>query len=355
MRDPSPADDLRARAQAAFAEGRLDDAQRLFVAALAASPDSAAAHHDLGGFFKGVGRLDEAEAELRAAHALAPDDPRTRHALGIVLLAQGRYVEGWPFYDARHAVPELRLLKPALPYPAWDGSDVRGKRLLVFPEQGLGDQLMFARFAPWLAARGADVTLLCHPALARLFAQSFAGVRVLSAAGQVDFPDPDAWVMSGSLAGRAGVEPDTLPSAPYLHAAAGLGGDSRIGVVTRGNPSHSNDRQRSLPPALGAELLALPGATSLEPEQTGARDFADTAAIVAGLDLVITVDTAVAHLAGALGKPVWILLPRLMTDWRWLEGREDSPWYPSARLFRQAAPGDWRPVLDAIRSTLAEK
>jgi len=353
MRDPGLADELRAQAQTAFAAGRWDEAGRGFRAAVQADPTSAHAHHDLGGFLKGLGRLDEAEASLRQAHRLAPDDPRTRHALGIVLLAQGRYREGWPFYDARHAVPELRLLKPALPYPAWDGGDPSGRKLLIFPEQGLGDQLMFALFAPWLAQRGAAVTLLCHPALARLFAQSFEGVRVIPAAGPVEFPDPDAWVMSGSLTGRAGVEPDTLPDAPYLRATPAAGASGGIGVVTRGNPAHTNDGQRSLPPTEATELLAIPGARSLEPQDTGARDFADTAAIIAGLDLVITVDTAVAHLAGALGKPVWILLPRLMTDWRWMEGRTDSPWYPSARLFRQITPGDWRPALDAVLRALA--
>ena len=352
MRNPGPADDLRAQAQRAFEAGRIDEAGGLFATAVRACPDDAAAHHDLGGFLKGVGRLAEAETSLRTAHQLAPADAKTRHALGIVLLAQGRYAEGWPFYDARHAIPDLRLLKPALPYPAWDGGDPAGKAVLIFPEQGLGDQIMFARFAPWLTAKGCDVTLLCHPALARLFAGSLEGVRVAAAAGQVEFPDPDVWVMSGSVTGRTGLSPDDLPNAPYLTASPRPSPTGRIGVVARGNPAHTNDANRSLPPALAAELLALPGALSLEPQDTGAKDFADTAAIIAGLDLVITVDTAVAHLAGALGKPVWILLPRLMTDWRWMEDRADSPWYPGARLFRQAVAGDWASVLEAVRQDL---
>ncbi|MBL8556316.1 MAG: hypothetical protein JNL41_18725, partial [Phenylobacterium sp.] len=146
----------------------------------------------------------------------------------------------------------------------------------------------------------------------------------------------------------------TLPSAPYLRAATRPAG-GRIGVATRGNPGHSNDAHRSLPADVAAELLALPGAMSLEPEATGAKDFAETAAIVAGLDLVIAVDTAVAHLAGALGRPAWILLPRIFTDWRWMEGRADSPWYPTARLFRQASPGDWSAVLAEVRRTLTRE
>ncbi|WP_293902724.1 tetratricopeptide repeat protein [Phenylobacterium sp.] len=355
MRDPARSDRLRTQAAQALAAGRLGEAQARLESAVRADPRSAFAHHDLGGLHKLQGRLPEAETSLRAAHALAPDDAKTRHALGIVLLSQGRYREGWPLYDARHAIPELRLLKPALPYPAWTGEDVAGKRLLIFPEQGLGDQIQYARFAPWLAARGADVTLMCHPALARLFDRSL-GVRVIAASGQVDFPDPDYWVMSGSITGRTGLGPDALPNAPYLRSGdGGPAASGGLGVVTRGNPAHTNDANRSLPPDLAARLLALPAAVSLQPEDTGAKDFADTAALVAGLDLVIAVDTAVAHLAAAMGKPTWILLPRLMTDWRWMEDRPDSPWYPSARLFRQPRAGDWTPVLDEVRAALAAR
>lgn len=349
-RNPDLAEDLRSAAAQALRAGRHDDALAALAAAAQADPASAPAHHDLGGVLKLLGRLAEAEANLRRAHALAPDDPRTRHALGIVLLSLGRYAEGWPFYDARHAIPQLGLIKPALPFPEWRGEDVAGRRVLIFPEQGLGDQIQYARFAPWLAARGADVTLLCHPALTRLFAQSL-DVRVVAAAGQAEFPDPDYWVMSGSVVGRTGLAPDELPNAPYLRAEAEpkrlTGG---IGIVTRGNPAHTNDAHRSLPAARAAELMALPGAVSLHPEDTGARDMADTAALIAGLDRVITVDTAVAHLAGAMGKPTSILLPRVMTDWRWMEARTDSPWYPTARLYRQSTAGDWESVLEAVRS-----
>jgi len=346
--DPAHSEALRAHARLAQDGARFDEAEHLYRAAVEADPGSARVHHDLGGFYKLLGRLDEAEASLQAAHRLAPGDAVTRHALGIVLLSQGRYAEGWPHYDARHEIPELGLVKPRLPFPEWRGEDPAGRRLLIFPEQGLGDQIQFARFAPWLAGHGADVTLMCHPALARLFGQSF-DVRVIAASGAVDFPDPDYWVMSGSVAGRSGLRPDELPNAPYLRtdppAGGGAGG---IGLATHGNPAHANDANRSLAPALAERLFALPGAISLHPEDTGATDFAQTAAIVDGLDLVISVDTSVAHLAAAMGKPTWVLLPKLMTDWRWMEGREDSPWYPTAKLFRQANPGDWGPAIDAI-------
>jgi hypothetical protein len=157
--------------------------------------------------------------------------------------------------------------------------------------------------------------------------------------------------MSNSLPYRLGVTLDRLSGGAYLTAAPrwGIG---RIGVKTRGNPAHHNDADRSLPDAEAARLLALPGAVSLEPEDTGAHDFADTAEIIAGLDLVIAADTSTAHLAGALGKPVWILLPYVTTDWRWLSGRSDSPWYGSARLFRQHRPGDWSSLLDEVIAAL---
>lgn len=330
-------------------------AEALYAAATQADPGLAAAHHDRGGFYKLIGDLGRAEASLRIAHRLAPDDARTRHALGTVLLSQGRYREGWPLYDARHQVPELRLRKPTLPYPEWHGERLTGRSVLIFPEQGLGDQIQFARFAPWMQAQGADVTLLCHPSLARLFNQSFS-LRVIAASGQVEFPDPDYWVMSGSLPGRAKLEPAHVPNAAYLQADASRQGvRGRIGIVTKGNPAHANDANRSIPTELAQALLAIPGAVSLHPEHTGASDFADTARLIAELDLVVSVDTSVAHLAGAMGKETWILLPRLMTDWRWQEHCDRTPWYPSARLVRQSEPGDWGPTVQSVVAALAQR
>ena len=346
---------LHMKAREAQAAGRYAEAEALYAAAIQADPRSFGALHDRGGFYKLLGRLDEAETSLRAAHKLDPSDPRTRHALGIVLLSQGRYREGWSFYDARHEIAGLGVRKPQLPFPEWNGEDLAGKRLLIAPEQGLGDQIQFARFAPWLSARGADVTLICHAPLAPLFQQSF-DVQVIAGGGEVEFPDPDYWCMSGSLTGRSGLTPDQLPNAPYLRSTAPRQRASgAIGIATRGNPQHVNDANRSLPPALAEELRSLQGATSLHPEDTGVTDFAQTAALVAGLDLVISVDTSIAHLAAAMGKPTWILLPRLMTDWRWMEGRTDSPWYPSVRLFRQPVPDDWRSVLEEVGAALAAR
>ena len=296
-----------------------------------------------------AGRLTEAEAWFRVRRLQAPQDQRALAALSLVFLAQGRYAEGVEGYELRNLVRAGPA--PQVPWPHWRGEDLTGKRLVIFPEQGLGDAIQFARFAPRLQRSGADVTLLCQPPLARLF--STLGVRVVAAAGAAEFPDPDFWVLSNSLLRCAGPRADDVPGAPYLRGSAKAPARGRIGVVGHGNPHHHNDANRSLPAEAEAELLRLPGAVSLLPEATGAGDLQDTADIIAGLDLVITVDTAVAHLAGALGKPVWIMLPDHNTDWRWMRGRDDSPWYPSARLYRQTAPGAWREVLDRVKRDLA--
>lgn len=296
------------------------------------------------------GRLIEAEEGLRRLLALDPDHLIAKGNLAHVLLAQGKYDEAAVFHEERHAAQGKQRRKPDLPYPEWTGEPVAGKRFLIFPEQGLGDQIMAGRFAPELARAGADVTLICSPLLERLFSNNL-GVTVLPAKGEVTFADPDYWCMSDSLFTTAGVTPSTIPAAPYLSGAASRRGG--VGIKTLGNPKHVNDANRSLPPEAGRELARLVDGIDLDPTATGARDMQDTADIIAGLDLVISVDTAVAHLAGAMGKPVWILLPAFATDWRWMRGRQDSPWYPSARLFRQARPGDWSSVLAEVAAALS--
>jgi len=291
-----------------------------------------------------------AEATLQAALETRPHDARVRALLGEALLAQGRWDEGWPMMESRMDAPGMGAFRPPVVEPEWKGEPLAGKRLVIFGEQGAGDQIMFARFVPLAKALGAEVDLFCMPALQRLFARSL-GVDVHAMAGSVETPDPDYWLLSGSLAHRFGATPLTLPSAPYLTAQPRAAG-GRIGVTVAGNPNHRNDSQRSLPEAEARRVLGWPGTISLDPSATGARDFADTADIIAGLDLVITVDTSVAHLAGALGKPVWILLSRHGVDWRWGPEGSRTPWYPTARLFRQPAPGDWGSVLDIVEPAL---
>ena len=216
-------------------------------------------------------------------------------------------------------------------------------------------QIQAARFAPVLKAQGAAVTLVCAAALTQLFAGSL-GVEVVAEEGAIEFPDPDAWMTSGSLAWRLGVTPETVPNGPYLTAPKGMPNSAglRIGLMTRGNPAYENDANRSLPPGIAERLRGLPGGTmDLDPAATGARDFADTAALIESLDLVVSVDTAVAHLAGAMGKACWVLLPAEGTDWRWLRGRADSPWYPSVTLFRQQRGESWDAVVDRVETVAA--
>jgi len=290
-----------------------------------------------------AGRLAEAETALRELLAAHPDEPHVQHALSHALLGQGRYAEGWGFYEARHRMVAGGWPKPQLPLPEWRGEPVAGKRLLVWPEQGFGDQIMHARFAAWAARQGAAVTLLAPPELYRLF-QSLTGVHVVEAAGRVDFK-ADVWVMLGSMAGRGGFTTGDLCSAPYL-AAEPRRMAARIGVMAGSASGHPSVARKSLDEASAARLLGLPGALDLRPEATGARDFAETAEIIAGLDVVISIDTSVAHLAGALGKPVRVLLFAPNPDWRWGPAGETTPWYPTARLCRQQAPGDWSAAVE---------
>jgi hypothetical protein len=346
--------ELLARAAARRDAGELADAERLLNAAAALDPSDPEPLHHLAHVHDLRGRAYLAEACYRRVLELAPGAESSRRALAVLLLSLGRYPEGFALLEARHRLPAYP--KPDLPYPEWTGGPVAGRRILIWPEQGMGDQIQFARFAPVLRDMGAEVTLICWPPLARLLAGSLS-VEVLGAAGEVALPDPDGWVMACSVAGRLGVTPATLPNAPYLRAVSAwdrpLPPGFKVGLMTAGNPLYANDPDRSLPEAAAAGLRRLPAQiVDLRPSETGAADFADTAALIEQLDLVVTVDTAVAHLAGAMGKPCWVLLPARGLDWRWMRGRRDSPWYPSVRLYRQATPGDWGPALAELEADL---
>jgi hypothetical protein len=336
--------------------GRLDDAEGAYLAAAKLAPAAANPIHNWAVIRHLRADLAAAEAGLRRALELEPGRAVTEAALGAALLAQGRFGVGFPLYDAwRRTAARQGKAAPALPIPAWRGEPLSGRRFLIVSEEGYGDQIMFARYAALLRDRGASVTWVCPPPLARLFAEGL-NIEAIPATGEVQLAGFDFYSPSSALPVLFGEYGDEPPAQPYLDppkpvVSPGLS----VGVVTNGNPNHRQDRFRSLPPELAAQFLALPGAMSLQPEETGARDFHDTAAIIAGLDLVISVDTAVAHLAGALGKPVWVLVYEPQPDWRWMQGRTDSPWYPSARLFRQPQAGDWAGVLAQVRAALAAR
>jgi hypothetical protein len=243
-------------------------------------------------------------------------------------------------------------------FPEWLGEPLAGRSILVWYEQGLGDQIQFARFAQSLKARGAGhVALGCRPPLVELLrtASGVDEIVPVPRGAAVSIRRYDLWTRYLSLPGRLGITLEALPSAPYLQAPAdrrarwggGKGERGGVGLAWRASPTGFNARNKNVPDPLAQRLLDL-GARSLHPEDTGVTDFADTAAIVEGLDLVISIDTSVAHLAGAMGKPCWTLIPRLHADWRWLRERSDSPWYPTMRLYRQATAGDWAPVIERI-------
>ena len=331
-------------ALAASEAGRLAEAEVLYRAILGAQPVREVSRN-LGLILDDQGRHAEAEAVYRAALAADAGDPVIRLQLAFLLLRDGRLAEAWPFLEARLLRPGANP-KPHLSFPEWQGQGVSS--LLIWHEQGLGDQIQFARYAR-LLSEGMQVSLMCHPALTRLFAQ--LGVTLIPTAGEVDLPRHDAWALSGSLPRLVGTTLETIPHGVFIPCTAGGTG---VGLVTKGNPGHWNDANRSLPEAAARALGALPGAVSLDPADTGARDMRETADLINDLDLVISVDTSVAHLAGAMGKPCWLLLP-YKADWRWLRDRIDSPWYRSMRLFRQPAPGDWSSVINDVRRALDER
>jgi hypothetical protein len=338
--------DLRfQRANAAFAEGRWEEAEQGYRALIPDHP--LGAWNNLASLYAALGR--DGAAEDAFAHAVRADPAALgpRYGLAQAHLRTGRFETGWRLYETRRGLPGLNVPNPRPGYPEWRGEDLAGRRLLVVREQGLGDQIQFARFLPELSARGAETVFLCDPPVEGLMAG--LADRVVAAERGEAYPPADLWVLQLSLPLRLGLSLEGLSGAPYLAAKRSAGGG--IGVKAEGSPAHPHDRHRSLPPTAAERLRAL--GQDLDPRATGARDLDETAQIIAGLDLVITVDTAIAHLAGALGVPVWILLGAVHTDWRWLRAREDSPWYRSARLYRQATPGDWDAVLDRVVADLA--
>jgi hypothetical protein len=336
--------------QTLFRLDRVEEAEAHLREAVRLRPDAPWALRALATVLSFTGQWGEALTLLERAQPLEPHDPRLRLNLGYMRLGLGDFAGGWPLYEARAEVPDQNAAKPGLPNE-WQGEDLTGRSILVWPEQGFGDQIQFARYIPALVERGAAVTLVTPPPLARLFAG--LGAEVVELSPSTTLPAPDTWSLIGSLPGKLG-SMDFRPT-PYLAAQAGGAAWARgkTGVVWRGRATHPNDRDRSLPSAALLEPLRDAGLELVDLTEP-AGDFADMAAIVAELDQVITVDTAVAHLAGALGKPVWILLPAFGQDWRWLQGRADSPWYPTARLFRQPRRGDWGAVVAEVTAALRD-
>jgi tetratricopeptide (TPR) repeat protein len=359
-------------------QGHLEEAQAFFVRALEARPDYAEAQSNLGNVYRDQGRLRQARNCYQDAIRRKPDFADAHCHLGMLLLLCGDYQRGWEEYDWRLRC--AHLTRRSFREPVWDGRLLGGQTLLVYAEQGVGDTLQFLRFLALAKERGARIVFECQPLLVPLL-RGIAGVDELVPGGAV-LPQFAFQAPLLSLPRILNIELSTLPApaaylaakselgAPWQSLLAGLTG-IRVGICWQGDPAHRDDRQRSVRLEALEPLARLPGvclvslqkgagAEQLTPWQErwqildlGSRfaSWADTAAALVQLDLVVSVDTAVAHLAGALGVPVWVALP-FAPDWRWLLDRADSPWYPGMRLFRQPVPGDWQNVFDRIASAL---
>jgi tetratricopeptide (TPR) repeat protein len=361
--------------------GQLDEGIECFRRSLAMRPKCPDTLTFLGAALQEQSRLTEAISMHRQAIEIRPDHVQAHLNLALVLLAQGNFQEGWPEYEWRRKDKTSGESERDFASPQWHGEALAGRRILIHAEQGVGDVIQFVRYMPLVAGRGGRVVLECYRELSRLF-RGMDGVEEIVIAGE-PVPRVDMHCPILSLPLAFGTTLDSIPvGSPYLHAdpaliehwakkMASVGSGKKVGIAWAGRPTHLNDHNRSIPEKLFNRLGGIPGiryislqkGPSAWPAAKGDRelditdwtgeltDFADTAAIVANLDLVVTVDTSVAHLAGAMGKPAWVLIPH-PADFRWLLAREDSPWYPSLRLFRQRRRGDWPAAIDEIAEQL---
>jgi Flp pilus assembly protein TadD len=361
--------------------GKIDEAVAVYRRALELRPDYANASFNLGVALGRVGRYEEACVACRRASELDPSHKVADLSRALFHLIEGEFEQGLPLYEVRWATPDHNSPRRDFAQPMWDGGPLDGKILLIHAEQGFGDSIQFIRYATLAAERGGQVIVEGPEALLEVFS-TVKGIGQLVPQGAA-LPHFDLHVpmMSLPLAFRTTLE--TIPQkVPYISADAARrefwrawlaenDASMKVGLVWAGRPTHTGDRQRSmhlrqfLPifrvPDVdfvslqfdrGIEQIAqLPGRQPIRDASADIHDFADTAALVSQLDLVIAVDTAVAHLAGALGKPVWVLLPS-PPDWRWMLRREDSPWYPAMRLFRQQRALEWDPVIARVRKEL---
>ncbi|RXZ32814.1 tetratricopeptide repeat protein [Oxalobacteraceae bacterium CAVE-383] len=373
-------------------EGRYDEAMVLFDKALKLNPDLAMTHNNVGATQYAEGLIDEGIAAMEKALELRPNYKTVRHNLSLAKLLKGDYKNGWANHEIRLTLPERaavyvlvhRLFKII---PQWDGkSSLKGKNLMLMHEQGFGDTIQFVRYVRILLDQGVHVAVHVVDGLERLFRTLPPEVKLVKHSDKLPNCDASYLMMSLPLAlGTDSVE--KIPSYPsYLSATADdtfkwkqflankatvASPKLRVGLVWAGNPDHGSDLKRSIPLDVMAPLLELKDVQFISLQKGGKpgdlerlekefriinagqefTDFADTAGMIANLDLVISVDTSVVHLAGALGAPTWTLVA-YTPDWRWLLDREDSPWYPSMRLFRQKKQGDWPGVIAGVKAEL---
>jgi tetratricopeptide (TPR) repeat protein len=362
--------------------GQFGEAERLLREAILLAPDVADTHCNLASALSDMGRYAEAGVCLETALRLDPEHAMAHYVRSTMRLTEGRLPEGFAEYEWRW---QAWKRTPLFDGPTWTGEPAPGKTLVVYPDQGAGDFIQFSRFAAPAAGRVKALTLMVTRAQGRLFqGLSVPGVTVVVGDGPDDAEPHDLHCPASDLPHALGADLGTIPpplpitADPVLEAKwrarlAALPG-RKIGLVWAGNPDYPDDRARSVRFAALAPLLGKPDVSFISLQKGGApwtrrpadaasranwidwtdelTDFAETAALIAALDLTISVDTSVAHLAGTLGKPVW-LLNRFDTDWRWMRGRDDTPWYPSMRIFRQSAPRDWHTVVGTVCAALA--
>jgi tetratricopeptide (TPR) repeat protein len=339
----------------------------------------------LGDAWTSLRNADKATDAYRRALQVNPEFAVARYQLSLCLLGQGCFAEGWQLYESRFdpAIPGA-VTPPMMPMPMWQGEELAGRKLLVLTEQGYGDHIQFARFVPLLAGRGAEVVVGASPEMLALTRMLEGATRVVTQIEDAWASGCDYWLYVGSLPLRLGIAADQVPATvPYFRvdraqAQAWRGrlssyeGALKVGLCWAGRPTHGNDWRRSMPFKQLAALAGIPNVAFIG-LQTGERaadageaphgmrfmqcggelrDFSDTAALLSELDLLISVDSAPVHLAGALARPVWTLLP-FQPDWRWRLDEDVSRWYPTMRLIRQRSPGDWDDVIVRIAGMLA--
>nr|WP_320148158.1 tetratricopeptide repeat protein [uncultured Anaeromusa sp.] len=363
-------------------QNRLVEAERCFLKAVELRANFPEAFHNLAMTLMETGtRLNEAESLLKQSLELRPDFAEAEYTLAALYFLQGNYKQGWEKYEARFAV--FNNYQP--PVRRWQGEFLEGKHILLSCEQGFGDTLQFIRYAAVVAKQARHTTVLVQKSLVGLFANS-EKITFVSSVSECSWDEYDFACPLLSLPMLFGTDEDSIPAEiPYIFAAETLinkwkdilakqssGDELKVGIVWAGNPGHKNDRNRSAQLAEVVELFkAVPicwvslqvGAEGKNLQNGTVRicnfsdlltDFSETAALIANLDLVIAVDTAVAHLAGAMGKKTWLLLP-FAPEWRWQLQREDSPWYPTMRIFRQNRVGEWRELLERVAAALKKE
>jgi tetratricopeptide (TPR) repeat protein len=357
-------------------QGNFGESATLYRAAHSANPASTHALGNLGLALLNLNNPAEAAEAYTKALRISPDNGDIRMSLGIAQLMQGNYADGWQNYEARRQAEHFTANHKRFTINRWEGETIQGRKLLVYAEQGFGDTLQFCRYLPLLSDQGAEVHFECQRPMLEL-SHSLQGVKTVIARKD-SLPEVDYCVSLMSIPHIFGTTLESVPAnVPYLSSSsqkvsffrAQLNGAAlKVGLVWLGNPDRQDDYMRSCPETALAPILAVDDVqfVSLQIGRTppnslsdlldfGAQstNFDDTAAAIAALDLVITVDTATAHLAGAIGKPVWVMLGH-HADWRYLMDRETSPWYPTMRLFRQLSHGDWAGLTATIAHQLAQ-